>query len=89
MDIRELREQMDGIDRELVALYCRRMETAREIGHYKQANNLPVLDQAREQQLLDKVAELAGPENEQGIRALYQLLLEQSRRRQEQDRQEP
>ena len=89
MDIRELREQMDGIDRELVALYCRRMETAREIGRYKQANNLPVLDQAREQELLDKIAELAGPENEQGIRALYQLLLEQSRRRQEQDRQEP
>ena len=89
MDIRELREQIDGIDRELVSLYCRRMETAREIGRYKQANNLPVLDQAREQELLDKVAELAGPENEQGIRALYQLLLEQSRRRQEQDRQEP
>lgn len=82
MDIQELRQRIDAIDRELVSLYCRRMETSRDIGQYKKANNLPVRDSERERALLNKVADLAGEENEQGIRALYQLLLDQSRLRQ-------
>ena len=82
MDIQELRQQIDAIDRELTALYCRRMETARAIGQYKRENGLPVRDTERERELLNKVAELAGEENEQGIRALYQMLLDHSRLRQ-------
>ena len=84
MDINELRQQIDSIDRQIVDLYCKRMDVARAVGKYKQENNLPVLDSERERNLLNKVAELAGKENEQGIRALYQVLLEQSRRLQEQ-----
>ena len=79
MDISELRTQIDGIDKQLVDLYCRRMDTAREIGRYKRENNLPVLDTERERNLLNKVAEQAGEENEQGIRAMYQLLMDHSR----------
>jgi monofunctional chorismate mutase len=79
MDIQELRQQIDAIDRELTALYCQRMETSRAIGKYKRENGLPVRDTERERELLNKVAELAGEENEQGIRALYQMLLDHSR----------
>ena len=82
MDIQELRQQIDAIDRELVGLYCRRMETARAIGQFKRENNLPVLDSERERELLNKVASLAGEENKQGILALYRLLLDQSKQRQ-------
>lgn len=85
MDIRELREQMDGIDRQLVELYCRRMDLAQEIGQYKKENHLPVLDSERERILLNKVAEQAGEENELGIRALYHLLLDHSKTRQQMD----
>ena len=85
MDISELRKQIDDIDSKLVDLYCRRMKTAREIGRYKRANGLPVLDSERERILLNKVAEQAGEENEQGIRALYQLLMDHSRLRQQLD----
>ena len=85
MDLSELRKQIDAIDRELVDLYCRRMDLARAIGRYKQENGLPVLDSERERTLLDRVAGQAGPENEEGIRALYRLLLEHSRRRQQPD----
>jgi len=86
MDINELREQINKIDREIVDLYGKRMEIARAIGRYKQEHNLPVLDSGREKELLDKVAEQAGEENGPGVRALYRLLLEHSRRRQEEDR---
>ena len=85
MDITELREQIDGIDRQMVELYCRRMETARAIGRYKREKGLPVLDSERERQLLNKVAEQAGEENGQGVRALYQMLLDHSRLRQQMD----
>ena len=85
MDISELREQINEIDHEIVELYGRRMETARAIGQYKREHNLPVLDSERERSLLNKVAEQAGEENEQGIRALYHLLIDHSRMRQEMD----
>ena len=85
MDIRELREQIDRIDRRIVELYCQRMETARAIGRYKRENGLPVLDSGRERELLDSVAEQAGEENAQGVRALFRLLIDQSRARQELD----
>ena len=85
MDINELREQINEIDHEIVELYGRRMETARAIGRYKREHNLPVLDSERERNLLNKVAEQAGEENEQGVRALYHLLMDHSRMRQETD----
>lgn len=85
MDINELREQINEIDRGIVELYGKRMETARAIGRYKREHNLPVLDSERERNLLNKVAEQAGEENEQGIRALYHLLMDHSRMRQEMD----
>ena len=69
MDINELREQIDEIDRKIVELYGRRMETASAIGLYKREHNLPVFDSERERNLLNKVAEQAGEDNEQGIRA--------------------
>lgn len=85
MDISELREQINEIDHEIVELYGRRMETARAIGRYKREHNLPVLDSERERSLLNKVAEQAGEENEQGVRALYHLLIDHSRMRQDMD----
>ena len=85
MDINELREQINEIDCGIVELYGKRMETARAIGRYKREHNLPVFDSERERNLLNKVAEQAGEENEQGIRALYHLLMDHSRMRQEMD----
>ena len=85
MDIKELREQIDETDREIVKLYGKRMETARAIGRYKRENGLPVLDSERERNLLNKVAEQAGEEYEQGIRALFHLLMDHSRMHQEMD----
>ena len=83
MDLQELREEINGIDREIVELYLKRMETAEAIGAWKRENGTAVRDPERERQLLDKVAEMAGTENEVGIRELFTLLMAQSRARQE------
>ncbi len=82
MDITELRSRIDAIDSEIVALYGQRMETAAQIGVYKKEKGLPVLDTERERELLNKVGDQAGPENENGVRALFSMLMAQSRSRQ-------
>ena len=85
MDLQELRKEIDRIDREIVELYLKRMETAEAIGAWKRKNGMAVRDPERERQLLDKVAEMAGTENEAGIRELFTLLMAQSRSRQQRD----
>ena len=79
MNIGELRREIDEIDSELVRLYAERMKTVRKIGEYKQENGLPVTDPERERELLNRVGEAAGTENEQGVRAMFGFLLAQSR----------
>ena len=85
MELQELRKEIDRVDREIVKLYLERMEIADRIGAWKKENGVPVYDPAREEQLLDKVAELAGPEHADGVRALFLCVLAQSRARQERD----
>ena len=53
-----LRQKIDTIDRELVALLEKRMDTVTKIGQVKKEGNQSVYDEKREQQVLDKVAKL-------------------------------
>ena len=85
MELSDYREQIDAIDQALVTLYLRRMEVVDRIAVYKHEKGLPIRDPAREEVLLDKVAHLAGPEHGDELRALYTLLLSQSRARQAHD----
>ncbi|MBR0266577.1 MAG: prephenate dehydratase [Clostridia bacterium] len=79
MDIQDYRAKIDQVDSELVRLYGERMEITREIGRYKREHNLPVLDTERERNLLNRVGEMVGEENENGVRALFGFLMSQSR----------
>ncbi|MBO4379117.1 MAG: chorismate mutase [Clostridia bacterium] len=85
MSIEELRKKIDAIDTQLVSLYRQRMAVSDEIGVYKRERGLPVYDAAREKVLLERLEEMAGPEHARGIRALYGVLLAQSRARQQKD----
>ena len=79
MDLKELRDQIDAIDDQLVELFGKRMDIAAAIGDYKKANNLPVFVPAREREKLKDVAEKAGPEMANYTRVLYSMLFELSR----------
>ena len=52
-DLKELREELDSIDRELVSLFIRRMGVSGEVAEYKQAAGMPVLDAGREEKVLE------------------------------------
>lgn len=53
-----LRHKIDMIDRELIALLEKRMDTLTKIGQVKKEENQAVYDAKREQQVLDKVVSL-------------------------------
>lgn len=61
MNLEEARTQIDAIDKELLALFERRMNTAMEVARYKKENGLTVFDSTREQQILARVQNEAEP----------------------------
>jgi len=83
MDLQELRMKIEGIDEGLVSLFQQRMDVSAEIAKYKQQNNVPVYDPARERQKLYDLSHKAAEGRESYITALYSLLFELSRAEQE------
>ena len=79
MDITELREQIDGIDDQLVSLFGQRMAIAAQIADYKKEHNLPILVPGREREKLADVAKKAGADMANYTRVLYSMLFELSR----------
>lgn len=79
MDLKELRGQIDEIDDKLVQLFSKRMEVSAQIADYKKANGLPIYVPAREREILQEVAEKAGPDMANYTRVLYSMLFELSR----------
>ena len=59
-DLKEIRKDIDKIDNQLIELFKQRMDCARDVGIYKQANNIPVLNEGRENEILDAVEEFLG-----------------------------
>lgn len=58
MRLEEIRQEINSIDHHLVALLEKRMALVEQVTAYKLANHLPVLDQVRENQILDRVSYL-------------------------------
>ena len=79
MDLNQLRDKIDGIDRQLTELFKERMDTAAQIADYKKENGIPVLDKQRERELLNKIGELGGDEYGNYCVRLYSQILELSK----------
>ena len=82
-ELERLRADIDEIDQALVRLFERRMAATEQIGRYKQAEGLPVLDNARQQQVLESKRSLLrdkalGPD----LTMLYETIMGISRRQQ-------
>jgi len=56
--LNELRKQIEDIDEEMLHLFLKRMEISHQIGLYKKEHHLPILDEKREAELLDKQRKL-------------------------------
>ena len=74
MELSELRKEIDAVDRQIIDLFCRRMEISEHIGNYKREHGLAVYDPIREAQKLEAIAQSAPSEMSEYLKRLYSLL---------------
>lgn len=79
MNIDEYRNRIDRIDKQMVTLFCERMDTASDIAAWKKEQKRPVFDPERERQKLLEVASSVPEELREYTASLYSLLFELSR----------
>ncbi len=81
MDLLELREQIDAIDRQIVSLYEQRMEICGRVAEYKIETGKKVFDRQREMEKLDKVRSLTHNDfNSHGVEELFEQIMSMSRK---------
>ena len=79
--VSSLRAEISAIDRELIALVNRRIETVARLKRHKDEHGIAFVDPDREAQILaDRVRENEGPLSEDGLRAFYAELLALTKR---------
>ena len=81
MELSEIRVKIDAVDDQLLDLFLQRMELSEEVAAYKNEHNLPILNKAREREILAKVTEKSG-EKERYAYHLFSTLFELARSRQ-------
>lgn len=82
-ELQECRAELDALDRELVALFEKRMAVSRDVAAYKLAHGLPVLDRSREEQVLEsRCAMLQDASLAPSVRCLFEQIMKLSREEQ-------
>lgn len=78
MDLLDLRNEIDKLDDELVPLLLKRMDISRQVAEYKVKNGIPVLNEKREQEVLDLVAKDCGEQGE-AMKTVFSAIMDASR----------
>lgn len=79
--VTRFRAEITAIDREIVALVNRRIETVGRLKRHKDEHGIDFLDHAREEQMVaERVRENPGPLSEAGLRELHATLLALTKR---------
>ena len=78
--VRELRERVDAVDRELIEALSERARIVQEIMALKTEAGAPVYDPRREEEILQKVVEInPGPIYDSSMRDIFELILHRIR----------
>ena len=81
VDLKELREEIDVIDRQMVDLFEQRMELCQQVAEYKINTGKKVFDRSRETAKLDTLKGLTHNEfNRHGVEELFQQIMAMSRK---------
>lgn len=80
-DLLELREEIDKVDKQIVALFEERMQISEDVAKYKIANGKKVFNKDRERSKLETLKGLADNDfNRHGIEELFQQIMSMSRK---------
>ncbi|HEX2181999.1 MAG TPA: chorismate mutase [Rubrobacteraceae bacterium] len=78
--VRELRERVDEVDRELIRALNERARIVQEIMTLKAESGAPVYDPKREEEILRRVVEMnSGPIYDSSMRDIFELILHRIR----------
>ena len=81
MTVADYREQISGADRDLLTAINKRIELVRALHEHKRAEGIPLIDPAREQQLVVELqAANTGPLSDQGVAELFRHVLDLTRK---------
>jgi prephenate dehydrogenase len=73
----ELRDRISALDREVLRALNERLDLVRRIRAHKQETGAPLIDAAREAELLDELVRVnGGPLGEQAVRSLFSAVLD-------------
>lgn len=78
MDLKNIRQEIDEIDEQIAELFKKRMDCSVAVAQSKKGSNTPILNEAREEQVLDRVEALSG-EYGKYTRLLYGTMMALSR----------
>ncbi|MFT4104963.1 MAG: prephenate dehydratase [Lacrimispora sp.] len=83
LDLQEIREKLDRIDREIVSLFEERMKVVGDVAEFKITTGKQVYDGEREQQKIEDVTGMVEDEfRKQAVRELFTQMMTISRRQQ-------
>lgn len=81
MELQQIREQLDAVDAQIVALFEQRMELAKQVAEVKKESGKKVFDKEREMQKIAAVKGQTHDEfNAKGVEELFQQLMSISRK---------
>ena len=74
------REELNGLDEQLVDLLGKRFKIIREVGHFKKANTIPMMQSKRVEKVKDRCAEMGKKVQLDPvfIRTLYTLIIDEA-----------
>ena len=79
MDLKELRDQIDIIDGEILSKFQERMELCLQVAEYKKKNNVSVLQTGREQEVIDGIKARAAEKFEDSAAVLFSNIMDISK----------
>lgn len=81
MDLKELRDQIDEADEQIVKLFEKRMAISEKVAEYKIENGVRVFDKKREKEKLATLTSLVSNDfNRHGVQELYEQIMSMSRK---------
>jgi len=81
MDLLELRDKIDVIDKQIVDLYEERMDICKQVAEYKIENGKKVFDKVREEEKIRKVQALTHSDfTKYGVQELFEQIMSMSRK---------
>mgnify|MGYP000432757545 CR=1 FL=1 len=83
VDLQDLRNEIDSIDRQMTELFEKRMEISRKVAKYKISTGKKVFDKEREKKVIEKAKDMTHNDfNRHGIEELFQQIMAMSRKKQ-------